>query len=64
MLRIFRRNQTEEQKREGEQAQDVFEYLLIIGAVSVAVIAAIVLGAPSLMETVIADVTAAIGTVL
>ena len=42
-----------------ESAQDGFEYLLVIGVVSVGVIAAIV-GLPGLVASVIAGVTAAI----
>lgn len=48
----------------GDKAQDTFEYLLIIGGVSVAIIAAIALAAPGLINPVIAGTCAAINTVM
>jgi Flp pilus assembly pilin Flp len=43
-----------------ERAQDTFEYVLIIGGISVVVIAAVALASPSMMEGVIDGVCAAI----
>ena len=45
-----------------EGGQDTFEYMLIIGGVTVAVIAAIVIGAPSLLSKVETGVCKAIKT--
>jgi len=47
-----------------ERAQDTFEYVLIIGGISVAVIAAVVLAAPNLMDQVIDGTCTAISTVM
>jgi len=46
------------------RAQDTFEYILIIGGISVAVIAAVVLAAPGLMKEVIYGVCLAVKTVV
>jgi Flp pilus assembly pilin Flp len=43
-----------------ERAQDTFEYLLIIGGISVVLIAAMVLAVPSIMDSVIYGVCLAI----
>ncbi|MBM3926537.1 MAG: hypothetical protein FJ320_11275 [SAR202 cluster bacterium] len=40
-------------KLRGEDAQDAFEYLLIVGGVGVAVVAAVVLATPGLIDPVI-----------
>ncbi len=48
----------------GEGGQDAFEYLLIVGGVSVAVIAAVALATPGLIGPVIDGTCAAIDTVL
>jgi Flp pilus assembly pilin Flp len=47
-----------------ERAQDTFEYILIIGGISVAVIAAVVLVAPSLMDQVVYGVCKAVETIV
>jgi Flp pilus assembly pilin Flp len=47
-----------------ERAQDTFEYVLIIGGISVAVIAAVVLAAPNLMDQVIDGACNAINTIM
>lgn len=47
-----------------ERAQDTFEYVLIIGGITVAVIAAVVLAAPSLMDEVLYGVCGAVQTVV
>jgi Flp pilus assembly pilin Flp len=45
-----------------EGGQDVFEYVIIIGGVSVVVIAVLAAGAPGLMNSVIDGVCAAVDT--
>jgi hypothetical protein len=47
-----------------EKAQDAFEYLLIIGGVSVAVILGVTVAAPSLMDEVIYGTCNAVDTVM
>jgi Flp pilus assembly pilin Flp len=46
-----------------ERAQDTFEYVLIIGGVTVAVIIAIAAAAPSLLSEVISGVCSAVATI-
>jgi len=46
------------------RAQDTFEYVLIIGGITVALIFALVVAVPSLMDGVIGGVCAAINTIL
>lgn len=64
MVGMLRRNHSEEVTREGERAQDAFEYLLIIGGVSVAIIVAVAAGGPDLITWVIDWVETAIGTII
>ena len=47
-----------------EKAQDTFEYLLIIGGISVAIIAGVVVAVPGLRTGVISGVCNAINTVV
>ena len=47
-----------------EKAQDTFEYLLIIGGISVAIIAGVVLAVPGLRGGVITGVCNSINTVV
>jgi len=47
-----------------EAGQDTFEYVLIIGGISVAVIAAVVLAAPNLMKQVVYGVCLAVETIV
>ena len=46
-----------------ESGQDTFEYLLIIGGVTVAVIFAVAVASPSLIKAVINGVCSAIGNI-
>ena len=46
------------------RAQDTFEYVLIIGAITVAIIGAVVLATPNLIDGVVGGVCAAINTIL
>ena len=61
MLHLPFRRLSDEAKREGQRAQDAFEYLLVIGGVSVAVILAMITPIGStLIDAVVGFVTTAI----
>jgi Flp pilus assembly pilin Flp len=47
-----------------ENGQDGFEYLLIVGGVSVAIVGGVVLAAPDLLDQVIAGVCGEVATVM